>query len=1096
MSDVAGTWVTIHPRLDREELRAELESIDDNKLIRIGANATEAKAQIDDVNARLRAFSRQTAAASIRLGGVEETNAKLGGIFVSLEKLNHTVARPKVEVDTKGAQASLGGLFSWLVALGPAAVPLGATLAGSFASLPALFGGASLGVMALGGGLTGLTKTLKDYSAANTNSNQSAATAHSQLVTLNADMLKLPPAARDVVGVIEGQLVPAWHQFAQADQAALFGSAKQGIADLIPMFHDIAPYALTAAHGMGSFFSSMGQWSTSAQGLHDINTILGEGNQLFGSLANSGQKVFIALANIGAQRAEFGPLGQSIDHVATAFLHWTQDGGSMHFLQYVHDVTPEVRQFFDELGHTVSTLAQAWAPLGPLWLSSGTELLHVADAFAKLNPWLIQAIPFVLLGSKAFSAWSAATSAMAASGALAKIGTLLGSGGIAGAAGQATTRIGAITNALGLLALRAAIPMAATLIVYEILKPTSAGAPTAADAKGTFTTQQMATTFGSALPQGLTKKQQAWYQEQLALASNYIPGEKLTVDSKTGKAGVSLPGHSPAQMERINYLMSQGVSGKDAVAIIGGGKLTPKQWSERNAAFGPGGTGLPPTSQNPADPYAASVPGSGTGRTPGTLSPAQQLAQTLTGQVNSMLGTLGGLGMPAKNAVTAQQQALRSNAPQLDNLISRIVGSHQSALMPLVPELKAAHTQAVAQLVQLQKAQGVTLATTGITAAANANTSAARAASTKIADDLAIRLQQQLTGRGGSTAVTRAQLGVDTTQRDTDVRIAAAQDQVDAAAAHSARVGVNGTPLQQAEAARSKAAADKQLSDAQADQQTRLAVANAQLQAAQAEEAAAVQLEQTSATIATDVGNAMSTMISALSTIAIDVAAMSTDAVTAATSAMADTSAARVQAIMDQSQIAIDQLNERGLNGFALQAAQAKTALDELTATYNQQIGAIRVQNDNANAQQTALVDRAKVNLDNVTASTQQKVNEAQAAYDATLNSNDSVAQATAARNLAEARADQQVLVARASADYDAARATAQAIQALGAQALQGVQDQAAEAEAERRAIYDHLVAQANGSGGTVFNVEINGVPNAISGVDAMMFELKAAGAL
>ncbi|MCU1494877.1 MAG: hypothetical protein JWO62_2641 [Acidimicrobiaceae bacterium] len=610
----------------------------------------------------------------------------------------------------------------------------------------------------------------------------------------------------------------------------------------------------------------------------------------------------------------------------------------------------------------------------------------------------------------------------------------------------------------------------------------------------------------------------------------------------SGGMSVPLPaGTSAARAAQLQSLVSSGMTLTQAEASLGGsGPPTVGQ-------LGPTSITTGPTSATAAS-VAAGAFGS-PAAVPGTTGPtsAQTLATNLTNSVNSMLSTLTSLAAPARNPVVAQQTALAANAPAFRTLIANIVAAHQAALTALIPQLVAAHKAALAQLAQLVKAQAVGNQTNAINAAAqrgttaggtfstNATDTAAISATTgqglatQVADAARVILDRQSIAQGGNTAVTGAQLNLDQVQRSTDATVnaaqltvdgvqkstdasvSAAQQQADAAAAGVA-AAANGTALQQAEAAKREATANKGLSDAKASQQKQLATANAglsgaqteqakqlaaanaQLAAAQAQQAAAVQLQQSAATMATDVANAMSSMVADLSKIAQDASKSSTDAVTSATGLMADVAANAAQAITDQSAIFTDTLSERGLSGFALQAQQAKVALDQMTATYDQQIGAVKVQNDQANAGQTQLVDSATRNLDQVTTTTQQRVNDAQSSYDATLNSNNQLAQATAATVLAQAKADQQTQIAQAQAALDSANSVASAVSAQGAQVLQGAQDQATLAETQQQALYNKLSALASNGGGTSVVVNMNGMNDQLSAVDALMFELHLVG--
>lgn len=1227
MSDVAGAWVAIHPDLEvfAEELKAKLESVDESADVNVGANTTkanaeldalaarlkmagaidikanttDAKAQIDDINARLAVFGRESAAPSVRLGGADEANARLAALSAQLDSVGgkSETAHVRVADDTPGGSDGwLRQILGWIVALGPASVAVGADMVGSFAALPALFGAGGLTAAALGSSLDGLVQTLKDYQTANTDTNQSAAEAHTQLVTLQADMKNLSPAAQELVGTIEGQLLPAFHAFAAQDQQALFGAASVGIADLLPLFRDVSPYILDVATDLGEAATNAGKWATSSSGLSDINTILGESEQLLQSLGADAGKVFVALSNIGAQRSQFGPLASDVNDVANAFLRWSNDGGSEKFLAYVHQVAPEVRQDVDDLAHAVSTIVQDWAPLAPLWLGAAGDLAKIADALARVNPALAQMIPFLVAAQK-----------LEATGFITKLAAGFGAGeGLAGTAALATGKISAMGSALK------ALPSVTDVAIAITVAETILGIANALSGVG----KGQSTTDMSVQQQNQVLDGKEGAALNQAIKSGAFPrnGDLTTLDKQYPNGATDA--------EFAKWLAAY-----DGASAGG-----------RPASNVPLGAVPPPNSKSL---YDSTVPGSGTGTTPGSLTPAQSLAQSLTSSVNSMLATLGGLSAPAKNAVVAQQTALAGNGPQLQQLIQKIVAAHQSALTALIPQLVAAHAAAEAQLVQLQKAQNVNAAAARTTDAANAKSTATGDASTLAGARAA------LNGPGGGSAVDVASVAVAKIQQSTDAVVAKAQAGVTAAA--------NGTELQQANAAKALAdakatqqvqlaaanstldaatilqnaadalasatnsqttdaasssgtsttdaaavaaatlaassggstpvllaqlaqattqqttdaavaaaravldqanisgtksdqdSATTALTEAEATQTEQLAAAAAAVTAAQSVQAAADALESAAATLATDSASAFSSMTGDISKAASDLssgmAALVSDAATAftnwsnATVAAIEDAAQRlhdvmtgeIQSVTDQSNITIDTLAEQGLSGFALQAAQAKVALDQMTASYNQQINALQVGNvDAARAANDQLVAAATSNLDAVTSTYQANVNSAtqqansmvsqaqnavsimqaivdQAGDSATDDQKLALAQAQAA--LTEAQANGSAIVASATSAQQSAVTQAQALlaqangnaailNAQGTAALQAVTDQANLAETQQQALLNLLEAKANGSGGTTVSVEINNYADPLQGVDAMIFELRAAGVL
>lgn len=529
----------------------------------------------------------------------------------------------------------------------------------------------------------------------------------------------------------------------------------------------------------------------------------------------------------------------------------------------------------------------------------------------------------------------------------------------------------------------------------------------------------------------------------------------------------------------------------------------------------------------------------------------QQMRTDLANAFATRIGDAAGLaaaqiaqhGPGGGTALGAAQVAAAAMQQQTDAAVARAQKAYDAAMRTNDYGLQQrTHAELVAaqasQTRQMAKANaGVTLAqahqTIADTIRQNLITSIgdrANASGTALADIAGVTAARLAASSGGNTAPLQAQLHLALVQKATDAEVAAAQKRVDLAA--------NGSKAEQDAAA-------KNLALVQASQTRQLAAANAQVTSAQAQYNAAMQLEQTAATMKTDAANAFASMTQAISQAANDLAtgmaSLVSDGATSFTNwsnatvtaiqdaaqTLHDQMTGQIQQVTDASQIAVDTLAERGQSGLALQAAQAKVTLDQLTASYDKQINALQVGNvDAAKSAQDQIVAAATASLDAVTsqqqaavnATTQQADQQNQAAL-AAVNAAQAVvdqagAGATAAQKLALANAQAQQTVAQANgaamvqsaqnamqlavANAQALLAQAQGNEAIltaqGQAALQHIQDQATLAEAQQKAIVDMLTAQANGAGGLTNYINIEASQNPLAQVDALMFELKAAG--
>lgn len=424
-----------------------------------------AQAKLDVLNANLARFGEMSESASVRLGGSEQVSAQLTLISSQLDAFGqkNETATVQIKDNTPGGTANfIQRIVTWAVALGPALEGVAAVGLGSLTALPGLIGGVGLAAGSTLLAFKGLGPAITAWNAAAANTGQSAATAKTQVAALEGALASLSPAGRQFVGFYETELRPALNQLQQTDQGAYLPGLTKTLETALPLLQTVQPYLIQAAIGTTEWSNSVAHFLTSAQGLREVNDILSSSERAMATLGDASLDVIKALGALGSQG---GPvlqgIAQSVDNAASAFLRWTQDGNSEEFLRYIESVAPEVKEDFDELAKVVRDVAEDWAPLVPLWLSSGELLLKMADGLAKVNPQLVQMVPLVLLGAKGFGA----ISALAETNFLTKLagGLGMGTGGVAAEADVAATKTGVL-----LANLRAIAAIGVITVTFEL----------------------------------------------------------------------------------------------------------------------------------------------------------------------------------------------------------------------------------------------------------------------------------------------------------------------------------------------------------------------------------------------------------------------------------------------------------------------------------------------------------------------------------------------------------------------------------------------------------------------------------------------------
>lgn len=231
-NDVAGAFVRVSP--DLEEFKAELDAgireamAGSGETAKIGADTTEAKAKIDEINAELSAWGRRMGAASADVD-TARAQAKLDEISVKLDEFGHKRETATADVKTDSGTAGMGSLLGLIAALGPVAVAAVATAAGSLAVLPALFGGIGLAAGAVGIGFQGISTAVKDMATAQAGGAQASAQAALTELSNAQSVQSAQNAVRSSVEALANAEQQASRDRITAAQAV--ASAQQSLGD-------------------------------------------------------------------------------------------------------------------------------------------------------------------------------------------------------------------------------------------------------------------------------------------------------------------------------------------------------------------------------------------------------------------------------------------------------------------------------------------------------------------------------------------------------------------------------------------------------------------------------------------------------------------------------------------------------------------------------------------------------------------------------------------------------------------------------------------------------------------------------------------------
>lgn len=282
---------------------------------------------------------------------------------------------------------------SWLagslLALAPAAVPIGAVMIPTVAALTThlALAAAGAGTMALafvgvGDGL----KALNDYQLDPTKEN---------LKQLNEAMKKLGPDGADFVKFLDS-VGPQFRQLQLAARGGMFPGVEDGINGLLERLPDLKAVVTEISTAIGTLTSDAGAGIAGSEFdaffdflKNDAQPIILDTGRAFGNFADGLASMMVA----------FGPLTKDFSggllDMSKRFEEWAEELGDSQgfheFVDYVREVTPQVKALFGDMVDTFVALSQAAAPAGAVMIPLLQGLLKVIEGIAStpVGPILI-----------------------------------------------------------------------------------------------------------------------------------------------------------------------------------------------------------------------------------------------------------------------------------------------------------------------------------------------------------------------------------------------------------------------------------------------------------------------------------------------------------------------------------------------------------------------------------------------------------------------------------------------------------------------------------------------------------------------------------
>ena len=294
------------------------------------------------------------------------------------------------DLDTTSSQ--MGLLVSSGLALGPALVPIGASVTPVITGLASQLGfaAASAGVAVLA--FTGMGKALKSV-----NDYQLDPTADT-LEKMREGLSTLGPAGQDFLMFLQ-QLRPQMQDLKETSRAGLFPGLERGMEDFMSMMPQVERIISNVAVAMGDLADQAGEtlagprWEEFFNYLEtDARPTLMAFGQTLGNFTEGIANLFVAFAPASDQFSE------SFLRMSRSFADWTanlpETDGFQSFLTYLADVGPKVWDTLSAIGGAMMSLLEAAAPVGSILLPVLTQLSHAFSALmdTDIGPVLMGAV--------------------------------------------------------------------------------------------------------------------------------------------------------------------------------------------------------------------------------------------------------------------------------------------------------------------------------------------------------------------------------------------------------------------------------------------------------------------------------------------------------------------------------------------------------------------------------------------------------------------------------------------------------------------------------------------------------------------------------
>jgi hypothetical protein len=389
----------------RFRVDAAIKSLPD---VKIDGDSSDVDRKLAEVRLELVDLSRKTVGVDL---SDDEALAKIAILKAALVDIGRSSESVSVKVDTGGALGQLGGigaggggiaalgedasgaafsigdvLVPAIAALALALIPIGGLLAGSLAALPAILGGAGLGISALVLGFSGIPGAISAYNATLNTAGETATQVKTKQDALVNSLAGLTPAGRSFVGFVGSEMLPMFQNLKTAVQGALLPGVTAGLQALEPFFRALQPLIVGAASGIGGTFSELGKLIGQGQGLKDITQILHDGNDFMNKLGGAFVTGFGALLTIGAQAHPIvKALGDGIVNMVNAFAKWVSGGGFEKFVTWLKDNGPGIVGTISNVARGLGQIIVAAAPLGLMLLKIVGWLADVIRALAPFS---------------------------------------------------------------------------------------------------------------------------------------------------------------------------------------------------------------------------------------------------------------------------------------------------------------------------------------------------------------------------------------------------------------------------------------------------------------------------------------------------------------------------------------------------------------------------------------------------------------------------------------------------------------------------------------------------------------------------------------